>query len=107
MKIIRIGKFKIVQNGLTVSMSPGDLQCNEIHNKETVCTYFDQGASDYQVKVFTRYARNKTNERIWRRLNRAPLPLYLRFQKFVARNNSGKWVRGINIHKGKVSLNLE
>lgn len=107
MKTIRIGRFKIVQDGLTVSMTPGNLQCNEVHNKQTIHTYIEQGMSDYQVKVFARYATNKTNERIWRRLNNAPLELYKRFQGFVERRHKGKRVRGLTIFNGKVKLNLE
>lgn len=118
--IKRIGKFTITVEGTTehdcrykVSITPGDKKIRSfddtrwIHIKCTVHFLHSIDAAKYQRAVFIRYARNETNYRIWDRLNHAPHELYKRFQRFVARNHKGKWVRGINIYQGKVKLNFE
>lgn len=53
---------------------------------------------------------NDTNLRLynfWLRLNRAPLGVYLRFQRMYARKNKGKWIRGIIIEDGVICFNVE
>lgn len=35
----------------------------------------------------------------WRKLNNAPMPVYLRFQRLFARRHGGKWIRGISINE--------
>ena len=49
-----------------------------------------------------------TKMQFWQKLNRKPMPVYLRFQKMFARHNQGKWIRGLTIDNlGITRFNLE
>lgn len=44
---------------------------------------------------------------LWERLNRAPMEVYLRFQRMTARHRGGKWLRGIVIDVTGVKFHFE
>ncbi len=116
MRSIKIGKFKIElqKEGdiFKVSMSPGRLTVTTtkgetIHNKSDIYFDHDLGYANFHFDQFMQYAGNETTVTLWQRLNRKPLAVYLRFQRFIARHNSGKWVRGVTISNGTCKLNYE
>lgn len=117
--ITKVGKFTItVSNSehadgrYQVSITPGTTKMRAtsgkfIHIKCTIFYLHSYDSAMYQRAVFIRYANNETAAQMWDRLNRAPLAVYNRFQRFAARRNNGKHIRGLNIHAGKVKLNFE
>jgi hypothetical protein len=109
----KIGRFTVTRTGNEVTMKPGFLKIKStttgqwIYNAECVVKTLDAGAAEFEFKRFCKIAKQEHTINLWERLNKAPEAIYLRFQRLFARQNSGKWIRGININGGTVSLNLE
>lgn len=38
-------------------------------------------------------------EKFWRKLNNAPIEVYLRFQRMFACKHAGQWIRGISLNE--------
>lgn len=110
MKTQKIGKFTITMRwtgcDYSVIICPGTLFSLGARNKSTEYTGLDFDIANHQFEQFVKYAQNQTVAQFWDKLNRAPNDLYLRFQRFVARRNDGKWIMGINIYAGEVTFNL-
>lgn len=116
MKSVKIGIFKIthITDGSIhkVTMSPGAMVIigtngQTIRNKSDSYHESDTGYASYRWDQFIKYARNENAARLWERLNKKPLEVYIRYQKLVARHTNGKWVRGLTIHNGHARLNYE
>ncbi len=111
-KVFRIGKFTVTQEGNNVKMRPGFLKMkgtagNWIYCQECAVNLLDSGAAAFEYARFCKIAKQEYNIDLWERLNASKESVYLRFQRFFASKNSGKWIRGLNISGGVVSLNLE
>lgn len=107
----RIGKFTISihkeSDMYRVVITPGKLSFGTERNLESSYLENDSQGADQRFKELRQYAHNNTVFEFWERLNHVPLPVYLRFQKFVARHHGGKWLRGISIQKGFTNFNFE
>lgn len=113
----QVGKFTVTKEQtddgkFIVRMTPGDhpmlsrsgkiirIKCTEYH-------FQNWGEAHVRFILQMQEAKNNVVSDLWRRLNAAPHAVYIRFQRLVARHHNGAWIRGLNIHKGKVSFNFE